>query len=66
MKSKKTAKPMFSVKRDFVDSLDAMLQEAVMFLQVVDIVLQTGGDFKGSDALRERAAMFRKTLSSDD
>lgn len=63
---KELAKPIFAVKHDFVDSLDAFLQEAVSFHQAVQTALELG---QVSDTVRPvleaRLKAFARAMMTD-
>ncbi|RJO72823.1 MAG: hypothetical protein C4523_02310 [Myxococcales bacterium] len=66
MARKKDVKPLFAVKHDFVDSLDAFVQEVIMFRGAVSNVLVTGGvSGDAAKTLREAIAALDKTMMSE-
>lgn len=66
-RKKDPPKPLFAVKRDFVDALDNVCHEAIMLLQAVEMVLRHG-DVPASikEILVERTKSMRAALSADD
>lgn len=66
-RKKEKARPLFSVKHEFADSLEAVCNEAIMLLQAVEMALRAGKIQDAvADALKERAAAFRATLITSD
>lgn len=66
-RAKPTPKPLFSVKFDFVESLDNVAQEGVMLLQCIKTILDNIEIKPGvREILDERVAAFRKALSADE
>jgi len=66
-RTKATPKPIFSVKHDFADSLDAFCQAAVNFHSTVKAVLSAGRVPAAESKILENAcATFRAALTSDD
>lgn len=65
-RKEKVTKPIFEVKHDFVDSLDALLHEALNFYQAVQTAIELGQvSDKVKPILQERVDAFRKKLSAD-
>lgn len=66
-KTKTPPKPIFSVKHDFADSLDAFCQAAVDFHSTVTAVLSAGRVPAAESKILENAcATFFKAMSADD
>ena len=67
-RKKEALKPLFSVKHDFVESLDHFAQASITFLQAVETALQLGQVKEGpaKDLLQEQVKAFRAALTSDD
>ena len=64
-KAKPIPKPMFDVKHDFVDALDATLQAAINLQACVDSALDLGAiDARISQIMKQRADELRRALSS--
>lgn len=62
-RKKEPAKPLFEVKRDFVDSLDAFLQRSIILLQAIESALQHDQIKDGAKPILEReVAAFRSAL----
>lgn len=67
MARKKITKPLFSVKHDFYDSLDACLDRAVVLHQAVSMALTLKAvDPKVAPTLQEALDGFSKALLTDD
>jgi hypothetical protein len=66
-RKKDPPKPMFSLKHDFVASLDNLCNECIMMLQAVETVVRDDDKLVPGvrDILRERCKAFRAALSSD-
>lgn len=61
---KEPTKPLDAVRHDFVRSLEAVVNEAIMFLTAVETVIHHDTNLKPhvKKTLEDRAAAFRKTL----
>jgi len=67
MARKKEIKPLFSLKHDFYDSLDHLLQQNIMLVQSVEQAISHGaieGPIK--EILQERVEAVRKAMMSDE
>lgn len=68
-RQKETPRPLFTLKHDFYTSLDNVLQEALNLLQAVDFFNRVGDSgpevVVAKKMLKERADIFRKTLSAE-
>ncbi len=66
-RKKEPPKPLFSLKFDFVASLDNVCHEAIMLMQVVDSVIHMVEMPQGvKDMLIERAKAMRAALSNNE
>lgn len=67
-KQKEPVRPFFSVKFEFIDSLDALGHEGVNFLQSVETALDLSKGLEEPlrDRLRESAKSFREALIEKD
>jgi hypothetical protein len=68
MPKKLPPKPMFSIKGDFMDTLDAFIHEAGMLCSAVEQAVKLGAvDERAAKILRDRVAAFRAIqLGSDN
>lgn len=65
-RKKEPAKPLFSVKHDFVDALDNVCHEAIMLMQSVDAALELGNLIEPLHSrLAERSRAMRAALSAE-
>ena len=63
MAKRKAPPPLLAVKHDFVDSLDAMMQESLNLISAIGIVLDHGKLPPAVEhQLRERLDAFRKKI----
>lgn len=60
--------PLLAHKHAFIDSLDAMMGEAMMLINALDMVLKndTGIKLNVANLLRERLNAFRKTIFTEN
>lgn len=66
-RKKDPPKPLFGLKHDFVESLENVCHEAIMFLQAVDMVIKHSEiDQPVKDILIERSKGMRAALMSED
>lgn len=66
-RKKETPKPLFSLKHDFVASLDNVCHEAIMLMQQVDAIIElVEMPAAVKQRLIERSKAMRAALSSDD
>ena len=66
-RQKQPTRPLFDVHHEFVPSLDAMLNEALMLMQAVEFATRMEGlPDEVKKILTERVAAFRATLSADE
>lgn len=66
-RKKEPAKPLFTLKQDFVASLDNVCHEAIMLMQAVDMVIRHSEIPESiKTILVERAAAMRSALSEDE
>lgn len=68
-RKKEEPKPLFSLKHDFYDSLDHVLQQAINLMQAVDQAIDLAGDKMPEpirETLKERSAAMRKALMTED
>lgn len=65
---KKEPKPILATKHDFVDSLEALMQQSLMMIQMCESVIQHKViSNKGIEAmLVERLAAFKKAIFVED
>jgi hypothetical protein len=67
MAKKPPPKAMFTLKHDFYDSLDNVLQQALNLMQAVDTAIQLGAvTGPAAEVLQKQSAAMRAALSSDD
>jgi hypothetical protein len=67
MKRKKDTKPLFSLKADFVASLEHFCQQAIMLEQQVRQAVALGAvDERVKDLIVARLNAFRAAMVSDD
>lgn len=68
MAKKPAPKPLFGLKHDFYESLDHALQTAIVLMQSLDQAIELGQIKEGPclDVLKERSALMRKALMSDE
>ena len=66
MSRKKTPRPLMAVKHDFVDSLDAFIQAAVMLHQAVTSLISMGAvTGTAANSLQERADAFERAFLTE-
>lgn len=66
MPRKPETKPLFSLKADFINSLNLFCQEALALHQAVGIALEHGAiSSKIADILKERHAALGRAMSQD-
>lgn len=66
-RKKDPAKPLFTLKHDFVDSLENVCHQAIMLLQAVDMVIKHGGVPEPvKEILVESSKEMRAALSAED
>lgn len=65
--AKKDIKPLFSLKHDFYDSLDASLAAGINLIQAVESALELNqvGD-RVAPIMKEKLDAFKKTLLLED
>lgn len=64
--AKKTPKPLFSLKNDFADSLEAFCQAGIMLEQQVRSAIELGCiDNRVKDLVQKRLDAFRAAMISD-
>lgn len=67
-RKKETPKPMFSLRHDFVASLENLCSECIMLLQVVDTLVRQDDSLKPAvrGLLKERSEALRAALMTED
>ena len=68
MTKKQPPKPIFPLKHDFYQSLDHLLQQAIMLHQAVDQAIDLGTIKEGPvrELLKQRSLAMRAAMSSDE
>ena len=65
-RKKEPAPPLFSVRHQFQNSLEAVCNESIMLVQAVEMALRGRAVQAGAaEILKERVAAFRATLMSE-
>jgi len=65
-RKKEEPKPLFSLKHDFYESLDAVTQQGIMLIQAIEHALDLGQvNERVAPIIRERLDAFRKALLTD-
>lgn len=66
-RKKETPKPLFAVKHDFYESLDAMAQQGIILLQTCEQLIDLNQVAEpGKKILQECVKAFRDSLIADD
>lgn len=67
MAKKKTAPPLFSVKHDFVSSLDQFIDAAMLLSQAIGTALELGAiDERLAPKIKEKLEAFNKSMMTED